>query len=132
MTGSRFDDLDRGLVHAPHIDGRAPFNRIAAVLDVSARTVARRWCGAKPARISSPATTAAQLRPGRREMCPPISGRTRSPVPVMAGRVPVRSRVGRFGARFSGSRRTGRGRRARAGRCPGTPHARTSRTARRA
>jgi DNA-binding Lrp family transcriptional regulator len=37
------DDLDRGLVHALHIDGRAPFNRIAAVLDVSAQTVARRY-----------------------------------------------------------------------------------------
>ncbi|WP_329259933.1 Lrp/AsnC family transcriptional regulator [Streptomyces sp. NBC_01478] len=43
MTGGTLDDLDRGLVHALHIDGRAPFNRIAAVLDVSAQTVARRY-----------------------------------------------------------------------------------------
>jgi DNA-binding Lrp family transcriptional regulator len=37
------DDLDRGLVHALHLDGRAPFNRIAAVLGVSTQTVARRY-----------------------------------------------------------------------------------------
>jgi DNA-binding Lrp family transcriptional regulator len=43
MTGSMPDDLDRGLIHALHIDGRAPFSRIAAVLGVSAQTVARRY-----------------------------------------------------------------------------------------
>ncbi|MFI6544752.1 Lrp/AsnC family transcriptional regulator [Streptomyces prunicolor] len=37
------DDLDRGLIHALHLDGRAPFSRIAAVLDVSAQTIARRY-----------------------------------------------------------------------------------------
>jgi DNA-binding Lrp family transcriptional regulator len=37
------DDIDRGLVHALHIDGRAPFSRIAAVLGVSTQTVARRY-----------------------------------------------------------------------------------------
>ncbi|GAA3204999.1 Lrp/AsnC family transcriptional regulator [Nonomuraea helvata] len=37
------DDLDRGLVHALHIDGRAPFSRIAEVLGVSTQTVARRY-----------------------------------------------------------------------------------------
>ncbi|MCT9084782.1 Lrp/AsnC family transcriptional regulator [Streptomyces fulvoviolaceus] len=37
------DDLDRGLIHALHIDGRAPFSRIADVLGVSAQTVARRY-----------------------------------------------------------------------------------------
>ncbi|MEV0736889.1 Lrp/AsnC family transcriptional regulator [Streptomyces sp. NPDC050549] len=42
MTGSRPDTLDRGPIHALHIDGRAPFRRIAAVLGVWARTVARR------------------------------------------------------------------------------------------
>lgn len=36
------DDLDRRLLHALHLDGRAPFSRIAEVLDVSDRTVARR------------------------------------------------------------------------------------------
>ncbi|MFH8385121.1 Lrp/AsnC family transcriptional regulator [Kitasatospora sp. NPDC018058] len=37
------DELDRALVHALRVDGRAPFNRIAAVLDVSPQTVARRY-----------------------------------------------------------------------------------------
>ncbi|WP_416967734.1 Lrp/AsnC family transcriptional regulator [Streptomyces sp. 4F14] len=37
------DDLDRALVHALHIDGRAPFSRIAEVLGVSGQTVARRY-----------------------------------------------------------------------------------------
>ncbi|RII20764.1 DNA-binding transcriptional regulator AsnC [Streptomyces sp. YIM 130001] len=37
------DDLDRRLVHALQIDGRAPFSRIAAVLGVPERTVARRY-----------------------------------------------------------------------------------------
>ncbi|MEV4255675.1 Lrp/AsnC family transcriptional regulator [Spirillospora sp. NPDC049652] len=37
------DDLDRQLVHALQLDGRAPFNRIAEVLDVSDQTVARRY-----------------------------------------------------------------------------------------
>ena len=37
------DDLDRRLVHALHIDGRASFARIAAVLDTSTQTVARRF-----------------------------------------------------------------------------------------
>lgn len=37
------DDLDRALIHALHIDGRAPFNRIATALDVSPQTVARRY-----------------------------------------------------------------------------------------
>ncbi|MGW2373212.1 Lrp/AsnC family transcriptional regulator [Kitasatospora sp. NPDC001683] len=37
------DELDRALVHALRVDGRAPFSRIAAVLDVSPQTVARRY-----------------------------------------------------------------------------------------
>ncbi|WP_343244992.1 Lrp/AsnC family transcriptional regulator [Streptomyces sp. SID14478] len=37
------DDLDRQLLHALQVDGRAPFNRIAAVLGVSDQTVARRY-----------------------------------------------------------------------------------------
>lgn len=37
------DDLDRAVLHALHVDGRAPFGRIAAVLGVSAQTVARRY-----------------------------------------------------------------------------------------
>ncbi|MCX5424482.1 AsnC family protein [Streptomyces sp. NBC_00078] len=39
------DDLDRALIHAPHIDGPAPFSRIATALDVSPQTVARRTGG---------------------------------------------------------------------------------------
>jgi DNA-binding Lrp family transcriptional regulator len=37
------DDLDRQLAHALQVDGRAPFSQIAAVLDTSDRTVARRY-----------------------------------------------------------------------------------------
>ncbi|MFI6318011.1 Lrp/AsnC family transcriptional regulator [Nonomuraea sp. NPDC050556] len=37
------DGVDLALVHALHIDGRAPFSRIAEVLDVSEHTVARRY-----------------------------------------------------------------------------------------
>jgi DNA-binding Lrp family transcriptional regulator len=37
------DELDRQLVHALQIDGRAPFSHVAAVLGTSDRTVARRY-----------------------------------------------------------------------------------------
>ncbi|SHF79719.1 Lrp/AsnC family transcriptional regulator [Streptoalloteichus hindustanus] len=37
------DAVDRQLAHALAIDGRAPFNRVAAVLGVSENTVARRY-----------------------------------------------------------------------------------------
>ncbi|MET8177480.1 Lrp/AsnC family transcriptional regulator [Streptomyces sp. NPDC005336] len=37
------DDIDRGLLHALHLDGRAPFSRIAAALGASTQTVARRY-----------------------------------------------------------------------------------------
>ncbi len=37
------DDIDRGLIHALHIDGRAPFSTIAEVLGVSTQTVSRRY-----------------------------------------------------------------------------------------
>lgn len=37
------DELDRALLHALQVDGRAPFRRIAQVLGVSDRTVARRY-----------------------------------------------------------------------------------------
>lgn len=42
MESVTLDDVDRGLVHALQIDGRAPFNKIANVLGVSENTVARR------------------------------------------------------------------------------------------
>ncbi len=42
-NGSMLDAIDRGLIHALHIDGRAPYTRIAAALGVSTQTVARRY-----------------------------------------------------------------------------------------
>ncbi|MFI6509223.1 Lrp/AsnC family transcriptional regulator [Streptosporangium sp. NPDC050855] len=43
MESVRADTLDRQLVHALGLDGRAPFSRIAEVLGVSDQTVARRY-----------------------------------------------------------------------------------------
>ncbi|MFD7663282.1 Lrp/AsnC family transcriptional regulator [Streptomyces sp. NPDC059788] len=43
MKTDGFDDLDRSLIHALQLDGRAPFSRIAEVLGVSDQTVARRY-----------------------------------------------------------------------------------------
>ncbi|MGW4206750.1 Lrp/AsnC family transcriptional regulator [Lentzea sp. NPDC004789] len=37
------DDLDRAVLHALHIDGRAQFNHVAKVLGTSQQTVARRY-----------------------------------------------------------------------------------------
>jgi DNA-binding Lrp family transcriptional regulator len=37
------DDLDRKIIHALYIDGRASFSRVAEVLQVSEQTVARRY-----------------------------------------------------------------------------------------
>jgi len=50
VTPDRFDDLDRGLLHALQIDGRAPFRRIGEVLGVSDQTVARRYARLRDAR----------------------------------------------------------------------------------
>ncbi|MGQ4615759.1 AsnC family transcriptional regulator [Nocardia sp. R7R-8] len=43
MDSVNLDDVDRGLLHALQLDGRAPFSRLAPVLDVSERTLARRY-----------------------------------------------------------------------------------------
>ena len=43
MDSVTLDDVDRGLLHALRIDGRAPFAKVADVLDVSENTVARRY-----------------------------------------------------------------------------------------
>ncbi|WP_194817464.1 Lrp/AsnC family transcriptional regulator [Nocardia sp. XZ_19_385] len=43
MDSVRLDTVDLALLHALQIDGRAPFSRIAEVLDVSDRTIARRF-----------------------------------------------------------------------------------------
>ncbi|MET8956887.1 AsnC family transcriptional regulator [Streptomyces sp. NPDC004533] len=40
---SVIDEIDRALLHALHIDGRAPFSRVGSVLGVSTQTVARRF-----------------------------------------------------------------------------------------
>jgi DNA-binding Lrp family transcriptional regulator len=37
------DDVDRALIHALHLDGRAPFTKLGDVLGVSTQTVARRY-----------------------------------------------------------------------------------------
>jgi DNA-binding Lrp family transcriptional regulator len=37
------DDVDRALIHALHVDARAPFTKIAAVLGTSTQTVVRRY-----------------------------------------------------------------------------------------
>jgi DNA-binding Lrp family transcriptional regulator len=43
METVMLDDLERALVHALQVDGRAPFRKIADVLEVSENTVARRY-----------------------------------------------------------------------------------------
>ncbi len=43
MTLLSLDQLDRQIIHALIIDGRAPFSRIAAVIGASEQTVARRY-----------------------------------------------------------------------------------------
>lgn len=43
MDSNALDTIDRQLVHALQIDGRAPFSQIASVLGVSDQTVARRY-----------------------------------------------------------------------------------------
>lgn len=50
-SGVALDDLDRRIVGALQVDGRAEISRIAAVLDVSARTVARRLTRMHDARV---------------------------------------------------------------------------------
>lgn len=43
VDSDRFDDVDRALLHALQIDGRAPFRRIGDVLGVSDQTIGRRY-----------------------------------------------------------------------------------------
>jgi len=43
VVRSDLDELDLGLLHALHVDGRAPFSKIGEVLGVSDQTVARRY-----------------------------------------------------------------------------------------
>jgi DNA-binding Lrp family transcriptional regulator len=43
MESFALDDLDRRIIHALYLDGRAPFARLADVLEVSEQTVSRRY-----------------------------------------------------------------------------------------
>lgn len=43
MKQDAYDDMDRKIIHALQLDGRAPFNRIADALGVSGQTVNRRY-----------------------------------------------------------------------------------------
>ncbi|NMH82543.1 Lrp/AsnC family transcriptional regulator [Pseudonocardia xinjiangensis] len=54
MESVTFDHLDRSLVHALMVDGRAPFARFGEVLGVSDRTVARRYARLRGAGIVRP------------------------------------------------------------------------------
>ncbi|MEA5360817.1 Lrp/AsnC family transcriptional regulator [Amycolatopsis sp., V23-08] len=45
------DEVDRKLLHALHVDARAPFSRIGDVLGVSDRTVARRYARLRDAKV---------------------------------------------------------------------------------
>lgn len=51
MDAISIDRLDRQIIHALIVDGRAPFSRIAAVVGVSEQTVARRYRRMHAARI---------------------------------------------------------------------------------
>ncbi|MFD0538408.1 AsnC family transcriptional regulator [Actinomadura luteofluorescens] len=50
LGGTSLGELDLQLLHALHLDGRAPFSRIAEVLGVSDRTAARRFARLRAAR----------------------------------------------------------------------------------
>jgi DNA-binding Lrp family transcriptional regulator len=60
MDSTSLDRLDRQLLHALHIDGRAPFSRIAAVLGTSDRVIAHRYrrlraeCGLRVTGMTDP------------------------------------------------------------------------------
>ncbi|HZX02043.1 Lrp/AsnC family transcriptional regulator [Kribbella sp.] len=62
MTTGPYDDLDRGLLHALHLDARAPFRRLGEVLGVSDQTVARRYARL---RASGALRVTALMHPGR-------------------------------------------------------------------
>jgi DNA-binding Lrp family transcriptional regulator len=62
VSADPFDQLDRGLLHALHLDARAPFRRLGDVLGVSDQTVARRYARL---RESGALRVTALSRPGR-------------------------------------------------------------------
>ena len=67
MESVTLDPLDLRILHALHLDGRAPFSRIAEVLDVSDRTVARRVGRLRAAGVARITGVADGLRTGHAE-----------------------------------------------------------------
>ncbi|MGW5317392.1 AsnC family transcriptional regulator [Nocardia thailandica] len=67
MESVRLDAVDRGLLHALQVDGRAPFRRIGEVLDVSDRTVARRFARLRAAGLLRVTAIADPRRTGAAE-----------------------------------------------------------------
>jgi DNA-binding Lrp family transcriptional regulator len=59
------DHLDRQIVHALQVDGRAPFSRIATVLGVSDQTVARRYRALRQAGVVKVIGSLSAERAGR-------------------------------------------------------------------
>ncbi len=62
LLSAEIDDVDRALIHALEVDGRAPFSKIADVLGVSDQTIARRY---RRLRAESIATVVGQTAPWR-------------------------------------------------------------------
>lgn len=67
MESVTLDALDLRLLHALQLDGRAPFSKIATVLDVSDRTVARRFGKLRSAGIARVAGVTNSHRLGHAE-----------------------------------------------------------------
>lgn len=91
MDSVTLDALDRRLLHALHLDGRAPFSRIAEVLDVSDRTVARRLARLRAAGAAR--VTAVLHDPGRAEWLVRVRVSPDAAAPVaraLAGRADTR------------------------------------------
>ncbi|MFB7722873.1 Lrp/AsnC family transcriptional regulator [Nocardia sp. NPDC056100] len=73
------DEIDRGLIHALHLDGRATFQRIGEVLGVSTQTVSRRYArlretaGLRVVGLADPARTGTTQWLVRLTTTPPAS-----------------------------------------------------------
>ncbi|MEV6069329.1 AsnC family transcriptional regulator [Nocardia sp. NPDC052001] len=73
------DEIDRGLIHALHLDGRATFHRIGEVLGVSTQTVSRRYArlretaGLRVVGLANPARTGTTQWLVRLTTTPPAS-----------------------------------------------------------
>lgn len=73
MDMLELDELDRALIHALHLDGRAPFTKIAAVLATSTQTVVRRYARLRAQAGLRVAGLADQANPGRQQWIVRIS-----------------------------------------------------------